>query len=324
MIPSGETPRTFRPASLLLLGLGLLAQPPASAPKPPVPIPGASGTLVRPDLVLHYRTLGQGEPVLVLTGGPGFPGGLMEPVAQMIAKKGRAILPDPRGSGRSMPKEDAAITVEGSLSDFEALRNELGLKQWTVLGCSWGGMLALDYAAKFPGSLKALVLLDSGGTSWASFGQAFGDNITCRMTAEERAARRFWYQKEEYARNPQRAELELLRCILPAYFYDRSKALPFLAGLKEGKESYNPAAGRMDAEYDKGEGARIEALAKMRLPALILHGRQDPLPEAVAMDLNRLLRGSRLILLDRCGHLAWLEQPDALEKALLEFLEEVK
>lgn len=305
------------PFAALLLAAPLGAQPPSA---PPPPAPGLARTLPRPDLVLHYREFGEGEPVLLLTGGPGFPGELLEPVARMIAKKGRAILPDPRGTGGSMPDTDEAITLNATLGDFEALRQELGLKQWTVLGCSWGGMLALDYAARHPGSLKALVLLDSGGTSWASFWRPFRDNITCRMTAEERAGRKFWAQAEIYAKDPLRAEVERLRCILPAYFFDRSKAWPLIAGLQAGKEHFNPATFRLNDEFDQGEADRIEALQKTEIPALIVHGHQDPIPESVALENQRLLRRSRLVWLDSCGHLAWLEQPEALEKALFGFL----
>jgi pimeloyl-ACP methyl ester carboxylesterase len=69
-------------------------------------------------------------------GGPGFSGDGMEPVAQMIAKRGRAIVPDQRGSGGSMPKDAKAITLDATLADLEALRKEIGLEKWTVWGCS--------------------------------------------------------------------------------------------------------------------------------------------------------------------------------------------
>jgi proline iminopeptidase len=304
--------------AILAAAQPLQAQTPT--PKPPPPVAGVAKTLARPDLVLHYADYGQGEPVLLIVGGPGLSGEWLEPVAQVIAKQARAILPDPRGGGKSLPKEDAGITLDATLADFEALRAELGLTSWTVLGHSWGGMLALDYAAKYPASVKALVLLDSGGTSWASMWGPFMDNITSRMTPDERAARQYWSQKEVYDSDPYRAEVEIARYILPAYFYDRAKALPLLAALKAGKEHLNPAAGRLIGEYDKGAAARVEALGKVDIPTLILHGRQDPMPESVTLENQKLLKGSRLVWLDRCGHNPWLEQPEAMEKALLEFL----
>lgn len=304
---------------LILWAASLFALAPAPEPAPPAPC--AAKGLPRPDLLLHYRDYGQGGPVLVLMGGPGIPGAALEPVARMIAKQGRAIVPDQRGSGKSIPKEARSITLDATLGDFEALRQALGFRRWTVLGVSWGGMLAMDYASKFPGSVRGLVLVGSGGTSWASFLRAFSDNMAARMSADDRATRRYWSQPEQLARDPVRAAVEDLKALLPSQFYDRAKAPQAIAFFLPGREYYNPEAGEHLGEaFEQGAPARIEALRKVSIPTLILHGRQDPMPESVALANQQLLRGSRLVWLDRCGHWPWIEQPEALEKALLEFL----
>ena len=282
---------------------------------------GSAKTLVRPDLTLYYKVFGQGKPVLVLNGGPGFSGELVEPIARVIARRGCAIVPDQRGTGHSIPEDETAITLDNSIADFEALRDELGYAQWTVLGTSWGGMIAMDYASKHPESLKGLVLVDSGGTSAASFSRAFIDNITARMTSDDRAAGKFWAQPEIIARDPYRAAIESMRCMIPAEYFDRSKAWRFIAGMKVGKQHYNPAASKfLSPEYEKQAASRIEALGKIDIPTLIMHGRQDPMPESVALGLHELLRGSRLVFIDRCGHMPWIEQPEEFKKTLFEFL----
>jgi len=297
----------------------LFAQTPTPQPLPTVP--GVAKTLSRPDLVLHYTDYGQGEPVLLLMGGPGVASEGLAPVAQMIVKRGRAIAPDQRGAGKSQPKDPKAVTLDATLADLEALRKELGLKRWTVWGCSWGGMLALDYASKHPGSVKALVLVGSGGPSWASFTQAFGDNMAARTTSDERAAQRYWSRPDVVARDPELASAEWLKAMLPSQFYDRSKVFAAQALFKPGRHYYNEDAGEyINPAFEQGAPARIEALKKLDIPALILHGRQDPMPESVALENQKLLKGSHLVWLDRAGHWPWLEQPEAMEKALLEFL----
>ena len=310
--------RAMRLAFCAVLGLSFLAQ--AQAPQTPPSSPGKAKTLARPDLVLHYKDYGQGEPVLVLMGGPGVSGEGLEPVAQMIAKRGRAILPDQRGSGASIPEDPKAITLDGTLADLEALRRELGLEKWTVWGCSWGGMLALDYASKFPSSIKGLILVGSGGPSWA-FAKAFSDNMGARMSADDLSAQGYWSRPDVVAKDSVRAGVELIRAILPSQFYDRSKAHEAIAVFKPLKESSNPDSGKyLIPAFEEGAPARIEALKKLAIPALILHGRQDPMPESIALENQRLLKGSRLVWLDRCGHWAWIEQPAAVEKAMFEFL----
>jgi D-alanyl-D-alanine dipeptidase len=286
----------------------------------PKPVPGIAKSLSRPDLTLHYMDYGRGEPVLLLMGGPGFSGEGLEPVAQMIAKRARAIVPDQRGTGGSIPKNVDRITLDATLADFEALRQSLGFEKWTVWGCSWGGMLALDYASKFPSSIKGLILADSGGPSFA-FIKAFSDNMRARKSADDLSAHRYWSQPDVVAKDPMRAVIEMNRAMLPSQFYDRSKAHQVIAILKEGREHYNPELDEiLSTAYDKGASARIEALKKVDIPALIIHGRQDPMPESVALENQKLLKGSRLVWLERSGHWPWIEQPEAFEKALFEFL----
>ncbi|MBE2216111.1 MAG: alpha/beta fold hydrolase, partial [Opitutaceae bacterium] len=210
--------------------------------------------------MLHYTDRGQGEPVLLLMGGPGVPGAGLESVATMIAKTARAIVPDQRGSGRSIPADPAAITLDATLADFEALRMELGFERWTVWGCSWGGMLALDYAAKFPGSVKAIILVGSGGTSWSRYRSVFADNMEVRMTAEERTARDTSSQPDAKARDPQLAAVENTRARIPSQFYDRTKAVPALALFQPGREHYNPqAAALLIPAFEAGAPTREAA-----------------------------------------------------------------
>ena len=60
------------------------------------------------------------------------------------------------------------MTFENLTADAEALRQELGFERWAVLGHSFGGHVALEYALRYPGSLSHLVLLDTGGDAhWA-------------------------------------------------------------------------------------------------------------------------------------------------------------
>jgi proline iminopeptidase len=181
-------------------------------------------------------------------------------------------------------------------------------------------MLALDYASKFPSSIKGLVLVDSGGAS-SAFAKAFRDNMKARMSVDDLSAQQYWSRSDVVSKDPMRAAIEGMRAILPSQFYDRTKVHEAIAFLKAGKEHYNPDAGEyLVPAYNEGASARIEALRKLDIPALILHGRQDPLPESVALENQQLLKGSRLVWLDRCGHWPWIEQPAALEKALFEFL----
>lgn len=103
-------------------------------------------------VALHLEIIGAGEPLLLLSGGPGCVNDLA-PVAQSLVGW-RCFLPDPRGVGQS---EGGAHDIATALRDLESLRSGLGLDRWTVLGHSWGADLGLAYALTYPEAVSHLV-----------------------------------------------------------------------------------------------------------------------------------------------------------------------
>jgi proline iminopeptidase len=265
------------------------------------------GTIARPGFDLHYRVFGQGKPVLVLSGGPGFDCDYVEPVARALASSNLTILVELRGTGRSRPPEinRRTINLKLYLADLEALRESLKLERWTVLGHSAGANLAMNYAIAFPARVEALVLVDSGPVRQSLVG-AMMDNIFLRLTPEQVVAAK---------RAPS------FQTLLPGYFYDREKAAKMVATFR--LESYHDDVAQLMAVDEMAPGMDLRpALERLPLPALVIAGRQDPIDPGMQNEIHLALKDSRLVLLDRCGHFPWLEQPSALYSAIREFLGE--
>ena len=127
-----------------------------------------------PGVTLHYQTRGRGEPVLILSGGPGAPGAYLEPVYDSVAHHARAILLDQRGTGRSVlgRTDSTTLTLRLAVEDIEALRKRLGVEKLTLLGHSWGGQLAMAYTVAHPKRVRALILVGSAGA-----GPGLGDQM---------------------------------------------------------------------------------------------------------------------------------------------------
>jgi proline iminopeptidase len=266
---------------------------------------GQEGKVAREGFDLHFRVYGHGAPLLILSGGPGFDCDYMEPVARELSSANAAILVELRGTGRSMPPkiDRETVNLKLYLADLEALRESLGFDKWTVLGHSAGAILALHYATAHPRRTAALILVDSGPVREALV-PAMGDNISLHFTREENAA----------ARNH-----PSFQTMLAGYFFDRDKAKAFIAGFRA--DSYHGDTGQMLAADLMGEGMDLRpVLQKLDVPALVVAGRQDPLDPGMQYELHLALKNSRLVLLDHCGHFAWLEQPEALYAAIRGFL----
>ena len=98
-----------------------------------------------------YQVIGDGEPALVLPGGPGLAAGYMRTAAELFADRWRCHLVDPHGSGGSSPPTDPAhYAPQGHVEFYEEVREALALPAVTVIGHSFGATTTLTYAALRP------------------------------------------------------------------------------------------------------------------------------------------------------------------------------
>jgi pimeloyl-ACP methyl ester carboxylesterase len=116
-------------------------------------------------LMIYYMTVGRGDPLLIVHGGPGASHDYFLPYLLPLARTHKFIFIDERGSGRSQKLEDpSGYTIENMVEDVEAVRLALGLGKITLLGHSYGGALAQAYALKYQKNLSHLIL----ASTWSS------------------------------------------------------------------------------------------------------------------------------------------------------------
>ncbi|MCB9268196.1 MAG: alpha/beta hydrolase [Lewinellaceae bacterium] len=116
--------------------------------------------------LLYFHQYGPSSlpPVIILTGGPGNSYTQLEEMAKSMSTKFRCILVEQRGTGRSIPDpfNSKTVNVNSVTSDIKLLMENLHLDQAIIVGHSWGGMLAMNFAATFPDQVEHLVLLAPG------------------------------------------------------------------------------------------------------------------------------------------------------------------
>jgi proline iminopeptidase len=283
-----------------------------------LPSQAQDGHFISRDLQLHYRSIGTGTPVVILSGGPGFEVDYMRPVAEMLPGY-RRILLEQRGTGRSrLPKLNALdMTLEVAVADLEALREHLGQSRLILVGHSWGGMLAMAYAAAHPDRIDRLVLIGSGGPT-LEFVARFQDNIRARMRPEDVEAERYWAEAGKQGVSDVKVAHEANRVIVPAYFFDRAKGLAFAAAIPQGSfhvDVNSLLVADLSKQYDLR--SRLGALDR---PTLIVHGHQDPMGDKTAEDIHDLIKSSTLVYINQSGHFPWIEQPEVFGRAIKGFL----
>lgn len=271
-------------------------------------------------LDIHYRVFGQGSPILILGGGPGDVADRYVSLCQLLAKNLQCILVEQRGTGQSSPTvyDASTISIALTLDDFEAIRQQLDLKQWAVLGFSYGGYLASLYTHFFPDSVSSLVLLGSMGLNWEGYPQ-FDDNVTARLWASDRELLEYWEEPTRMKANQQHAITETIRARTPGYFFDRKKSLLVSQEIKDA--DFNFQMGQLiyrDTVEKKLDLAKIKPAFQQSV--LILHGRQDPSGESVPLFLEKYYQNTTLVFVEKCGHYSWVEQPEKILATITEFL----
>src|ERR1051325_3504356 len=108
---------------------------------------------------IYTRRVGDGPPVVVLHGGPGAHHDYLLPQYDRLALGRTLLYYDQRGGGRSPVPRDTPVGWREHVADLEALRDHWGLEQVTLLGYSWGGLLAVLYALEHPARIDRLLRL---------------------------------------------------------------------------------------------------------------------------------------------------------------------
>ncbi len=276
------------------------------------------GSFTRDGVQLFYRAVGSGAPVVFLSGGPGFEVDYMVPVADFVPASYQRIFYEQRGTGRSRIAKMTAenMTIRHVVADLEALRVQLKQERLFLVGHSWGGMLAMAYAAAHPDRIDKMILIGPGGPT-LEFAEWFNDNIHMRLRPEDVEAERYWNDAPKRGVDVNKAALEQVRAITPGYFFDRVKGLAFASQLPEGTltlEVNTLLFADMAKNYDSRPG-----LGQLDRPVLIVQGHQDPVGDKTAEDIHAAIKSSVLTYLNQCGHFPWLEQPEAFRRILTEF-----
>lgn len=242
-------------------------------------------------------------PTLVLVHGFPLDSRMWAAQLQALSDHARVIAPDLRGFGQS--KSEGPFTIESLADDLHALLAEMNALPCVLAGLSMGGYVALAFAKKYAADLRGLILVDT---------KAEAD------TAEQKQGRQ---KMIDTARSPAGAAAVAEQMLPKMLAKDAATRRPGqaqeLRRIMEGcppKTIENALAAMRDRPDRSGE------LASIRVPTLILVGDGDQItPPAVAETMAKAIPGAQLAVVHGAGHMAPLEQPEQVNRAIRQFLE---
>lgn len=270
---------------------------------------------------------------MIVHGGPGASHDYLMPYLLPLARTNQIIFIDERGSGRSEKLEDASqYTVENMVEDVESVRAALHLGKMSLMGHSYGGVLAQAYAFKYQQNLTHLIL---GGTFYsttemnkvlAAEKSNMPPEALAKLDALEKAGLFGKGKDWEKGRYPDEyAKLAWGDGYFPYLYQKRPDA------------NYDPAAGNTTNSWElyremwgsNGEFVidgnlksveYLDKLSSIHVPTLLICGDHDESNPSLSRTMHEKIAGSKLVVVPQAGHMAFVDQPNFYIKALTEFL----
>ncbi len=282
---------------------------------------------VNDSIELYYKILGSGnDTILFLHGGPGLTSNYLIPDLKPLAFQYTLIFYDQRGCGNSTPITDTCLLDAGYYpEDLEVIRDYFQINKMTLVGHSWGGILAGLYASRYPDHVKKMVLIASVPPvkihAWDDFGSNLNakfDSITMKQvyqTWEERFHRKdtikacwdFWQHFiKGYYSNP---------TLTRRMWGDVCNCLP-----ATGELNY---IGEDVTWKSLGDWDLSGKLGSLNCPVLIMHGEDDPIPVECAESWNDILPNAQLSLFKDAGHFPQVESPELFFLQIDQFFKEI-
>jgi proline iminopeptidase len=294
---------------------------------------------VEPGIALHHFSVGAGDNVLVVHGGPGKPTIEPWPGLATLADKHRFIYYDQRGCGRStrpIDKFDAsnfvanvktldrALGLGAQIADIERIRRLLGNDKLVLIGHSFGGFLAALYAAEFPQHVKALILVAPADVLvMPQQGRGFFGEVEDRVPPSMKAEyTNFLKRYLDYGSifSKSEAELVALNGEFDRYYLAATQgqgvAMP---GARDPQSSGGWMVHAMYLSMGRRHDYR-DALKSIVAPVLVIHGAKDLQPESASRGYVDVIAGAKLTVLPNAWHFPFVDQATAFADAIGSFL----
>lgn len=261
---------------------------------------------------LWYETEGRGEPLVLISGGPGASHNYFHPSFSQLSDVAQVIYFDAFGRGKSARAEaKREYTFARDIADLEAFRKVRGFEQINLLGHSYGGMVAQAYAIQYPQHVKRLILADTffSGEMW----QANNDscNQILRNQCPEVWAKVMALRRQGHHSSSKEHQDAYQLPIGMVYYHDASKAK--LAWDDPSNNDVYYAIAGDDADFlIGGDIAALDFrldLKKLTMPVLVMAGRYDRVSiPRFAVEYKRYLPTAQFVMFEESGHNPFIEE----------------
>ncbi|MGV3708908.1 MAG: alpha/beta fold hydrolase [Gemmatimonas sp.] len=286
---------------------------------PPIPAPRAEGFTTTTSMPLYWREDGPADapPLVLLHGGPGAHHDYLYPQCLALANTHRVFTYDQRGGGRSKTDDRAPITWETQVQDLAAIVTEFGLSPLTIVGYSWGGLLAMLYAIQTTRDPALAVPAKLVLISPAPITRAWRGDFERTLADRQKSPAVEALRQELTDSGLRDSDMDAYRqrafeISVAGYFAEPRRASSLTPFRVTGRVQQSIWESLGDFDFR-------DSLRNVGVDTLVVHGRQDPIPLVSAEAAASVLSG-QIVVLDNCGHVPYVEQPQTLFGSIESFL----
>src|SRR5712692_4765837 len=270
---------------------------------------------------LYCREIGQGTAMIVLHGGPDFDHSYLVPEMDRLSDSFHLIYYDQRGRGRSSDRvqpEDVSLASE--IADLEKVRQHFKLDSVVLLGHSWGTVLALEYAVRYPQRVSRMILMNPAPASADDYKQLRKEWLETRP--DDTVRRKAIAASAAYQEGDPDAVTAYYRIHFKPAFARTEDYEKFMRRLtasfnKEGILKARAVEDQlMKDTWSKPEYNLLPELKSLKIPTLVIYSDHDFIPAGSAEHITHAIPNARMVTLKNCGHFPYLECSDALREQI--------
>jgi len=272
------------------------------------------------DTQLLVRSLGKGEAIVFLHGGPGFSHDYFLPECEDLARDHRLIFFDQRLSGASSAEmKGDALSMETFVADIQAVADHFEVERFHLLGHSYGGLVAMFYSLAHPERLKSLILV--GSITGNDHDQAaYSQSIAGRVKPEYQQAMKDLQSSEGFRQRDPAIMQAFFRIAFKPTLHDPNSSdrlnLVFQA-------DYGQKSQRLRTMLSTMEHYHLEKdLRLLEIPVLLLYGASDPMPEEKRVQFEKSFQKVQRVEIPAAGHFPFVENKEPFLSVVREFVKQ--
>lgn len=308
------------------------AAPAGKASNAPVDYPMHEGFIDANGVLIYYMTVGRGAPLMIVHGGPGASHDYFLPYLLPLARHNRLVFIDERGSGKSQILQDPkGYTVENMVEDVEAVRQGLGLGKMSLLGHSYGGVLAQAYALKYQSNLTHLILASTFPSTkqmnevFVRMKEKMDPQVREDINRMEKEG--LFGHGKDYEKNRYTADYMIAAWgegYFPYLYHNRPD--PNYDPIQSGATSWDlyremwGSDGEFVIDGNLKSVEYVDRLPSIHVPTLIIAGDHDECDPSLSQEMHQKIAGSKIVILPSSGHMTFVDQPDMFNSSVDGFL----